>query len=104
MPSVIFTEAYDVVPALLVDARRRAGVSQRELARRMGRCPSHIGKIEARQRRVEIIEFCRYAEALGEDPARLFEELRRRLRLAGAEASTSSPGSATPSRAARGVA
>ena len=82
MASVIFTEAYEVLPALLREQRERKGVSKRELARLMRRSASHIGMIEARQRRVEIIEFCRYVEALGGDPVEIFTELRRRLRSA----------------------
>lgn len=79
MTNVIFTDAYDVLPDLLREQREARGVSKRELARLMRRSASHIGMIEARQRRVEIIEFCRYVEALDGDPVAIFVELRRRL-------------------------
>lgn len=79
MGNVIFTDAYEVLPALLREQRLDAGVSKRELARLMQRSASHIHMIEARQRRVELIEFCRYVEALDGDPVVTFQELRRRL-------------------------
>ena len=80
MANVIFSEAYDVLPALLLEARLGAGVTQRDLARRMGRSASHIHKFETRQRRVELIEFCRYIESLGADPEDVFVRLYRRLK------------------------
>jgi transcriptional regulator with XRE-family HTH domain len=57
-----------------------AGLPQRELARRLRRSQSHVHKIESRQRRIEIVEFCRYAKALGLNPERAFEDLLARLR------------------------
>ncbi|MCX7587258.1 helix-turn-helix domain-containing protein [Phenylobacterium sp. 58.2.17] len=79
MPNVIFSDAYAVLPQLLREERLRAGVSKRGLAKLMRRSASHIHMIEARQRRVELIEFCRFIEALGGDPVATFQELRRRL-------------------------
>lgn len=82
MTNVIFTDAYEVLPRLLREQRERKGVSKRALARLMKRSASHIGMIEARQRRIEIIEFCRCVEALEGDPVEIFVELRRRLSAA----------------------
>lgn len=79
MATVLFSEAYDILPQLLAEARREAGVSQRGLARLMGRSASHIHKIETRQRRVEVIEFCRYIEALGGDPIATLHQLRDQM-------------------------
>ncbi|PZQ55677.1 MAG: transcriptional regulator [Phenylobacterium zucineum] len=83
MVNVIFSAAYAVLPDLLRERREARGLSQRELARLMRRSPSHIGRIEARQRRVEVIEFCRWVEALDGDPTEAFTELRRRLAAGG---------------------
>ena len=68
MSNVIFDEEYDILPGLLLAERRRAGLSQKALARRMRRCASHIHKLETRQTRIEIVEFCRYIQALDGDP------------------------------------
>jgi hypothetical protein len=66
--NIIFGNEYDVLPGLLLAERRRVGLSQKALALRMGRSPTHVHKIETRQRRIEVVEFCRYVWALGGDP------------------------------------
>jgi len=62
---------------LLPQLRREAGLTQEELAQRMGRIQSLIGKIETKERRVNIDEFSKIAEALGRDAAKLFAQLHR---------------------------
>jgi len=79
LTNIVFSPEYEVLPALLTEYRRRAGVSQRELARRMGRAQSHINRLEARQTRIEVIEFCRFVSALEADPSDAFRELMARL-------------------------
>lgn len=48
----------------LKDARTQAGVSQRELARRIGKPPSFVNKIELLERRLDVLEFIAIAEAM----------------------------------------
>lgn len=71
--NAIFTDDYEVLVRLIVGLRRRAGVSQRGLAKRLGRSQSHINMIEKRQRRVEVREFYRLCKALDADPAAVFQ-------------------------------
>lgn len=80
MGNAIFDDEYGPVVATLIEARRAAGVSQRQLGRKLGRSQSHICMIERRQRRVEIVEFCRIAEALGLEPEVLFARVARGIR------------------------
>lgn len=61
----------------LAAAREAAGMTQRELARRIERAHSFVGKIESGERQLNVLEFCDYAETLGADPVEL---LRRILR------------------------
>jgi transcriptional regulator with XRE-family HTH domain len=49
-----------------------AGLTQAELAARIGRDQSHISLIEGSQRRLDVVEFLEIAKALGLDPAALF--------------------------------
>lgn len=79
MSSIIFSEEYAVLPRLLLEHRRRAGLSQRCVAQRMRRSQSHVYKMETGQRRIELIEFCRYVAATNGDPAAAFAELLERL-------------------------
>ncbi len=50
------------------DARTGLGISQRELARRLGKPPSFINKIEQLERRLDIVEFVAIAGALAIPP------------------------------------
>jgi transcriptional regulator with XRE-family HTH domain len=38
-------------------------MSQRELAKRLGRARSFVGKIESGERQLNVLEFCVYADA-----------------------------------------
>ena len=57
-------------------ARQKLGISQRELARRLGKHPSFVNKIELLERRLDILEFIAIAEALEMDSAKLIADIR----------------------------
>lgn len=57
--------------ARLTDARRSAGLTQSELAARLGVDQSYVSKYESARRRLDVIEFLRVVAALGADPAQL---------------------------------
>ncbi|MBS0408824.1 MAG: helix-turn-helix transcriptional regulator [Proteobacteria bacterium] len=86
MASIIFSDEYAILPALMVEHRRRAGLTQRALADRIRRSQSHVYKMETGQRRIELIEFCRYIEAAGGDPVDALAGLLDRLQPALAQA------------------
>ena len=60
-------------------ARQKLGISQRELARRLGKHPSFVNKIELLERRLDILEFIAIAEALGMDSTKLIADVRSAL-------------------------
>ena len=59
----------------LAEARDKAGITQRELARRLGRSHSFVGKLESGERQLNVLEFCELADALGVDPRALFAKI-----------------------------
>lgn len=59
--------------------REGLGISQRELARRLGKHPSFINKIELLERRLDILEFIGIANALGVNPEALIREIGSKL-------------------------
>lgn len=61
--------------AALVAARTKAGITQRELARRLGRSHSFMGKIESGERQLNVLEFCELADALKLNPKELFARI-----------------------------
>ena len=79
MPRSVFTDAYAELISTVVEARKRAGMTQVELSGRLGKPQSFISKIEQGQRRLDLIEFCAIALAMDQDPSELFEAVLRRL-------------------------
>lgn len=65
---------------VLIDARHKAGLSQREVARRLHRHQSYVARYESGgKRRILLTEFVAIARALGQDPTRLLRALVRKL-------------------------
>lgn len=62
---------------LLVSAREEAQLTQRDVAERLKRPHSFIGRIEAGERRVDVIEFIEITRILGADPHRLLDRLMK---------------------------
>lgn len=80
VPSSIHTREYGRFRALLIDVRKKAGLSQAELAKRLAKPQSFVSKFERGERRLDVIEFKSVAEALGLDPLRLLGQLYRGAR------------------------
>jgi transcriptional regulator with XRE-family HTH domain len=71
------TEQYKVVGACLAAARRRANVTQDELAAGLRKPQSFVSKYERGQRRVDVVELLVISRALGVDPVELFVEIAK---------------------------
>jgi hypothetical protein len=80
--NIIFSDEYDILPDILRSYRNKAGLSQVQLGRRMRRSATHIQKMETRQRRVEIVEFCRFIWAVGGDPREVFQTFSQQIEVA----------------------
>lgn len=59
----------------LKNARTHAGISQRELARRLNKHPSFVNKIEQLERRLDILEFIAISRAMGIDEEILLKQI-----------------------------
>jgi transcriptional regulator with XRE-family HTH domain len=64
---------------LLIEARKKAGLTQQELARRPKKPQSFIAKYEGGERRIDVLEFLTIAPAVGAEPTRLLKALIRRM-------------------------
>jgi len=74
MKSLRSTEHQKLV-ALLTSARTKAGMTQQQLAERLGKPQSYVAKYEGGERRVDVVEFLAIAEVLDFDPARAVREV-----------------------------
>ena len=61
----------------LARARREAGLSQEEVARRLSKPQSYVSKFESAERRLDMIEFLDVADAIGVDPVQFVRRLRQ---------------------------
>ena len=82
MEKSIHTPEYAVLRSELSLARKKAGLSQRQLASRLQVPHSWVAKVENGERRIDLIEFGWFILACGGDPrrlgGRLFTILRER--------------------------
>ena len=62
---------------LLVAHRKRAGLSQAQVAEALGRYQSVIAAIESGSRRVDIVELLDLADVIGFDPGAMLVELMK---------------------------
>lgn len=90
MEKSLVSNEYAVLRILLRDVRRRAGITQVELAERIDDTQSTISKFERGERRIDLIQLRTICRALNLSLASFVEELEQRL--------DKSPQSSRPSR------
>ena len=79
MPKSLFTKRYTIFREYLQQARIDAGLSQDELAKKMGWDQTYISKIERGVRRVDLIELMGVCDALGVDAVEFVRDLHRKF-------------------------
>ena len=78
MAKTIYSPEQQVLAVLLRELRVAAGLRQVDVAEKLGRPQSLVAKIEAGQRRVDIVELQIIAVALGSDLSTVVSEFVRR--------------------------
>ena len=73
---------------LLLRQRTDRGLTQTELAKRLGKPQSFVAKYEGGERRLSVIEFIEIAEALQVRPSDLLDELHEILKSSGQQESS----------------
>ena len=69
--------------ALMIKARKAAGLTQDDLARRLKKPQSFVAKYEGGERRLDVVEFLAITRAIGADPVRILRALQKRSALTG---------------------
>ena len=59
----------------MIEARKKASLTQQDVATRLGKPQSFVAKYEGGERRLDVVEFVAVARAIGADPARLLRKL-----------------------------
>ncbi len=58
---------HEALRALLVERRKKAGLTQAAVAAKLGRYQSFVATVESGQRRIDVVEFLDFATAIGFD-------------------------------------
>lgn len=68
MPKSLHSAEYQKLTTWLKQQRELKGLSMRELADKMGISHSYIGKVEQRERNLDVVEYLKYCKALKISP------------------------------------
>lgn len=77
MPKSIHSVEYKLLTGLLIQARKKAGLTQQQLADKLGRPQSWVAKTEGGERRLDVIEFVQVMNALGTKPEKVLGVLSK---------------------------
>lgn len=69
MQKSVYTKEYKALRAELRAVREKAGLSQRDLAAKLSVPHSWVAKVEAGERRIDVVELAWFFNACGENPA-----------------------------------
>lgn len=61
----IYHPKYALLIEKLIDERKRIGMTQVELAKKLGKHQSYVAKVEVCERKLDVIEFVKWCQALG---------------------------------------
>lgn len=75
MNKTIHSPEYKRLLELLAGLRQKAGLTQRDLAERLGVHHSWVAKVEIGERRLDAIETIRLIKILGGDPIKVIRRL-----------------------------
>ena len=71
----IQTKRHKRLIAALIAERKRAGINQVALAKKLKRSQTFVARMESGRRRIDVIEFMDLAEAIGFNAPKLLEAL-----------------------------
>jgi cyanate lyase len=75
MSRTLKSPRHEALRELLVKSRKEAGLTQAQVAAKLGRYQSFVAMVESGQRRVQVVEFLDFAEAIGFDPRKIIKRL-----------------------------
>ena len=69
------SDEYQAVLKMLVELREKAGMTQRDLAKKVKREQTFVWRIECGERRLDVVEFFWVCKALGVDAKKMYGRL-----------------------------
>jgi transcriptional regulator with XRE-family HTH domain len=77
LPKSLYSDMYSRFLKLMKRARVKSGLTQVDLATRLGRPQSFVSKCESGERRVDVAEFLAFCKAIQVDPLTIVRQLLR---------------------------
>ncbi|MGD0635667.1 MAG: helix-turn-helix transcriptional regulator [Beijerinckiaceae bacterium] len=77
MSRTLQSPRHRALAALLIEKRKKAGLTQTAVAQMLGRHQSFVATVESGQRRIDVIELIEFASAIGFDAAAAIRQLLR---------------------------
>jgi transcriptional regulator with XRE-family HTH domain len=79
LPKSMFTPEYRILLDIVVGERDKSGLTQQDLADRLGKPQPWVSYVENGVRRLDALEFIAVMRALGADPRAVFDDFVSRL-------------------------
>ena len=80
MDKSIYSRQSECLQTTLTASRKKAGLTQRQLAEKLRREHSLVGRLELGERRLDMVEFYLLCKACGADPESTARKLMRKLK------------------------
>lgn len=75
MPAWVSSPVHRDLIVAMVAARKAAGMTQRDVAAKLGKPPSLVAKVESVERNLSVLEFLAWMKAIGLSPEDLLAHL-----------------------------
>jgi len=76
----IYDREQTILREWLIERRKEAQLTQRELAEILGVVYSLVGKVETGERRLDVVELIQYCSGLKVDPVQLIKVLKKEMK------------------------
>jgi transcriptional regulator with XRE-family HTH domain len=77
VPKSVHTATYLRFRRMLEQARLDAGMTQADLAKKLGWQQTDVSKVERGERRLDVVEFLQFAKAIGFDATEFLARLQK---------------------------
>ena len=79
MGKTLGSTRHKILIDFIVSKREAAGLTQAQLAAKLGEYQSYVARLESGQRRVDVVEFLELAIVLGFDPSKAIRFIERNV-------------------------
>jgi transcriptional regulator with XRE-family HTH domain len=77
MPRILYTPRHKALREFIKAKRKAAELTQAQLAKRVGSYQSFVADFERGERRLDVVQFLDFAEALGFEPGAVIRKISK---------------------------